>query len=136
MKIPEFILAALGTALWLATAGTAAALEDLPRNGITSLKSPNGRYEAALSDTDQPYEYWLTITDHGRLLARYHFEGELSSSFWSQDGKYLAINNHCGHRAWHVWVVALHTGAIIHTAGQIKARGYDAYLDYNRLYSR
>ena len=133
MKTFAFTLAALGIALWFAVAATAAVLEDLPSNGITHLDSPDGRYEAALSDGDQPYEYWLTLTDNGHALGRYHFEGELSSGFWSQDGKYLAINNHCGHRSWHVWVIALHTGNIVHAAGLAKAHGYKAYLDYNDL---
>lgn len=106
-------------------------MEDLPRGRITHVESPDGSYVATLSDTDQPYKYWLTITRAGRQLVRCHFEGEISSSFWSHDGRYVAINNHCGHRSWHVWVIALRTGTIIHAAGQVKARGYDAYLDYS-----
>ena len=126
-------LAVFWIGLWSTTIATAAVMEDLPRNGVTHLNSPDGHYEAALLDTDHPYEYWLTITKDGRLLARHHFEGELSSSFWSPDGRYLVINNHYGHRAWHVWVIKLHTGAIIHAAGLVKARNYDAYLDNHDL---
>lgn len=133
MRLPEFSLAALWAFLLLATTGSAAVIEDVPRNGVARLDSPNGRYEAALSNTDTPYEYWLTITDHGHRLARYRFEGELSSSFWSPDGRYLAINNHNGHRAWHVWVIALRSGAIMHAAGRVKTRSYDAYLDDSGL---
>ncbi len=135
MRHSLLTLAALVVTVFLTARGVSA----LPSTGMQSLRSSDGRFEAALSDAaDQLPRWqsscWLTITDHGRQIARYHFEGELISGYWSPGGHYLAIDNHYGHRAWAIWVVSLRTGAIIRADGTTtRASAYDAYSDEHKL---
>lgn len=135
MRNVVFIVALLGSLLFL-VASTATAL---PTTGIFSLKSPDNRFEATLSDdldhhsSDWRSPYWLTITDRGRQIARYRFDGELVNGYWSPSEKYLALNNHNGHCGWYVWIISLRTGAVSRTIGANHSPEYDRYLDENEL---
>lgn len=101
----------------------------LPSRGLSRLTSPNKEYSLFLSDTDEKWVYKLAIVRSGRELAHYRFRGELISGYWSQSGKYVAINNHYGHRGWYVWIISLDNGSVIRANDTIRSPDYDRYSD-------
>ena len=55
----------------------------------------------------------LFINKGDRNLSSFPFSGQLVSVYWSPDERYVAIDNHYGHRAWKTWIISLADGALI-----------------------
>lgn len=103
----------------------------LPSQGLSELTSPNKEYSLVLSDTDEKWVYKIAILHSGREVAHYRFQGELISGYWSPSGKYVAINNHYGHRGWYLWIFSLRDGSIVRASDTVRSSEYDRYTDYD-----
>jgi len=76
--------------------------------------SPDGLYALALSNAiNSQMDRQLTILRGKKVLHSYLFKSSLSSHFWGPKNRYLAINNHYGHRGWNLWVVRLSDGKVL-----------------------
>jgi hypothetical protein len=71
----------------------------------------------------------MTIIRSDRETARYNFEGELTSVYWSPTEKYVAINNHSGHAGWFLWIISLEDGRVIRANGETAGADYVRYVD-------
>ena len=95
------------------------------------LKSPSGDYSVRVTKRSGSGSAGrsLEIMHHGSIEARYPFEGELASGYWSPSGRYVAINNHSGYNGWWLWIISLKDGRIIRTKGAAANPNYDRYSD-------
>lgn len=100
----------------------------LPKYGISTAVSAQGDYKLTLSDTAEPFVYRLTVMLRDQEVMHYIFKGELVTAYWSPLGKYVAINNHYG-RGWYPWIIRLEDGAVLRSAGPMRASTYDRYTD-------
>lgn len=127
MKKPGVIAFSLSLFLLVPQTEPCAAAQ---QSGKSSFKSIDGRFEIRVSDTAEPYVYRLQILADTRELADYKFKGELVSAYWSPSGRYVALNNHYGHYGWYLWILSLDDGSVITAHGNVNAKNYDRYLDY------
>ncbi len=102
---------------------------EVPKHNSESVYSPDKRFQLRVSATSEQYIRNLAVTDQGREIARYKFEGDLVNAYWSPSASYVAINNHFGYRGWYVWIISLRDGAVIRSTTATKSAQYDRYLD-------
>jgi hypothetical protein len=78
----------------------------------TKLVSPDGRFTVKLepnaSDTNL-----MSLLDHEKVIAEVPTYGYMLSAFWSEDGRYLAINNRRANSGDYLWVFSLPDGKCI-----------------------
>lgn len=96
-------------------------------------ESPSHQYALVISDTSEPYSYRLSLFHRGKELSHYAFNDHLTSIYWSPDERFVAFNNHYGHRAWAIWIISLEDGGVIRASGEIKSTTYDMYEDFASL---
>ena len=83
-----------------------------PRKKISS---PNGKYSVQIVDEAQPGadsldEFTLILSANGKDVAKVPTFGYLRAAHWSDDGKYVAVNNRRGNSGDYVWVFDLQSG--------------------------
>ena len=79
------------------------------------ITSPNGKYsveivDQALPGADSLEEFTLIVSGQGKALAKVPTFGYLTAAHWSDDGKYVAVNNRRGNSGDYVWVFDLQSG--------------------------
>jgi hypothetical protein len=76
------------------------------------LVSPDGRFTVKLepnaSDTNL-----MSLLNHENVIAEVPTYGYMLSAFWSEDGRYLAINNRRANAGDYLWVFSLPDGKCI-----------------------
>ena len=93
--------------------------------------SPDGQYAFTLTDgLEKSEDRNLVIWCGNKALGSYSYPSYLQNFYWSPKSKYLAINNHFGHRCWSVWVLRLSDGAVLRAAGPEHSPKYSRELDY------
>jgi dipeptidyl aminopeptidase/acylaminoacyl peptidase len=79
------------------------------------LTSPDGKYSVQILDKPMPgadslEEFTLVLSANGKEVAKVPTFGYLTAAHWSDDGKYVAVNNRRGNSGDYIWVFDLSTG--------------------------
>jgi hypothetical protein len=109
MRLTTFLSVSLAAVV--ATAQLLSAQDESPKK----LSSPDGKYliellEEALPGADSLDDFTLVLSSNGKPLAKVSTFGFLTAAHWSEDGKYVAVNNRRGNSGDYVWVFELATG--------------------------
>jgi hypothetical protein len=79
------------------------------------LSSPDGKYSVQILDKPMPgadsvEEFTLVLSSNGKEIAKMPTFGYLTAAHWSDDRKYVAVNNRRGNSGDYIWVFDLSTG--------------------------
>jgi hypothetical protein len=79
------------------------------------LESPDGKFTVEIADkalpgSDSLEDFTLILSSGGKPVAQVPTFGFLIAAHWSDDGKYVAVNNRRGNSGDYVWVFDLHSG--------------------------
>lgn len=79
------------------------------------ISSPDGKFaveivDQALPGTDSLDEFTLIVSQEEKPLTKVPTFGYLIAAHWSDDGRYVAVNNRRGNSGDYVWVFDLKTG--------------------------
>jgi hypothetical protein len=79
------------------------------------LSSPDGKYSVEIVDKPLPgadslEDFTLVLSSGGKAIAKVPTYGYLTAAHWSDDGKYVAVNNRRGNSGDYIWVFDLSTG--------------------------
>jgi hypothetical protein len=88
----------------------------------TRVDSPDKRFSIEIRENPEPKhdsgrdERLLTISDRGKQIAEHKTYGYLLDVFWSDTGKYVAVNNRRANAGDYIWIFSLPDGKCVKMA--------------------